>query len=97
MDTFRVFNQDFLDTGIKYAGKVSNKYKQQSYFPIGTSVQEAVDMIQKGIKKSQLIEIAQDVNDAAFKGLVITDKKSRKFQILIETVSGKTQFYPLGK
>ncbi|MGZ6255295.1 MAG: hypothetical protein ACXWL5_04865 [Candidatus Chromulinivorax sp.] len=54
-------------------------------------------MIQKGIKKSQLIEIAQDVNDAAFKGLVITDKKSRKFQILIETVSGKTQFYPLGK
>ncbi|MGZ6255316.1 MAG: hypothetical protein ACXWL5_04970 [Candidatus Chromulinivorax sp.] len=38
-------------------------------------MQEAVDMIESGIKNSQLIEIAQDVNDAALKGFVITDKK----------------------
>ncbi|MGZ6251215.1 MAG: hypothetical protein ACXWL2_04245 [Candidatus Chromulinivorax sp.] len=96
MDAFRIFNQNFLDTGIKYAGKVSNKYKEQSYFPVGTSVQEAVDTIEKGIKNLKDIKNVTPVDlfGKAFYEIKNTEI-NQFFKIRIE--KGVAQFYPLAK
>ncbi len=45
----------FFDMGIKYAGKDSIKYKPNSYFPAGTSVDQAVDMIEQAINNIEKI------------------------------------------
>ncbi|MGZ6251419.1 MAG: hypothetical protein ACXWL2_05290, partial [Candidatus Chromulinivorax sp.] len=93
IDNMKVFNKIFLDTEIKYLGKISDTCKPHSYFPLGTSVQEAVCMIKNGIENSKLIAIASNVKDSRLKGFVLTNDNKQKFQILIK--AGEAQFYPL--
>ena len=46
----------FFDLGIKYKGKASLNFKDNSYFPAGTSVEQAVGMIEKAIANIEKIE-----------------------------------------
>jgi len=46
----------FFDMQIQYAGKDSVRYKPNSYFPAGTSVDKAVNMIEEAITNIEKIK-----------------------------------------
>jgi len=46
----------FFDMQIQYAGKISDRYEPNSYFPAGTSVEQAVSMIEKSIENIEKIK-----------------------------------------
>jgi len=46
----------FFDMQIKYAGKMLDRYERKSYFPLGTSVEDTVSMIEKAIENIEKIE-----------------------------------------
>ena len=69
--------------GIEYAGKGAGKYKPNSFFPLGTSVEQAVELIEQAINHPKDIIID-------FKGLTgkiscdITSKFDQMFTLYIE-------------
>jgi hypothetical protein len=86
------FGKGFFDMNIKYAGKLSEKYKQNSYFPMGTSVEQAVDMIEEAIKKSTNIKI-MNAKNPVFQGFICTNQQGQDFGILAKNKI--IQFYPI--
>ena len=49
------FGEGFFDMDIKYAGKQSTSYKPNTYFPAGTSIEQAVNIIEQAIKNPKKI------------------------------------------
>ena len=86
------FGNGFFDMGIKYAGKASNKYKPNSYFPAGRSVEKAVEMIEDAILNFKEIKIADEIKNPLLQGFIITNQQDQKFMILIN--NNTAQFYP---
>ncbi len=78
----------FFDMVIK---RGSNR-KTNSYFPIGTSVEQAVEIIESAIKNPKNISQI-NLKDTALKGLKFTNQQGQDFAILIKNKT--MQFYPI--
>ena len=93
------FGKGYFDMGIKYAGKQSTKYKPNSYFPIGTSIEQAVEIIEDTISNKGFIEFIKPENISIENALAstkktfeATHKHSQKFTLHID--NGIINFYP---
>jgi hypothetical protein len=82
----------FFDMEIKYKGKISNNYKNNSYFPGGTSVEQAVKIIEEAISNFQLIESTHLAVNGK-QTFNITSKYGTKFRVYIENNVAK--YHPL--
>ena len=78
-----LFNNNFFDIGIKYAGKASEKYKPNSYFPTGTTIEQAVEMIEDAILNSKNI-IISDTTTSGKISCDIINKSDQIFALYIE-------------
>ncbi|MDP3787711.1 MAG: hypothetical protein Q8Q60_00155 [Candidatus Chromulinivorax sp.] len=88
----KTFGNGFLDMQIKYAGKLGSRYKDNSYFPKGTTVRESLDMIKDAILKPKNIEIADGIKNQSLKGFIATNQQDQKFIVLVGDKIA--QFYP---
>jgi len=93
-----------LDIGeIKHIGngffdmqiKRGSHRKTNSYFPIGTSVEEAVAIIEDVILNPKNIECIDDLKNKALHGYTMTNKIDQNFRLLIE--NKVAQFFPYNK
>ena len=82
---------NFFDMEIQYAGKLSDRCKPNSYFPMGTSVKKAVDMLQKTIKNHKLIECTIIENGKT--SVIVIDNYNHIFNFKIE--NSIACFYPV--
>jgi len=87
------FGKGYFDMGIKYAGKQSTKYKPNSYFPIGTSVEQAVEIIENAIVNFKEIEVLNDSANTSQSAFKLTQINNMQFNLRIENEIA--QFYPL--
>ena len=92
MRNIETFGNSFLDIEIKYAGRVADKYKTNSYFPTGTTVEQAVNMIKEAITNFKEIEVAENVKNKLLNGFVVTNQQNQKFMVL--TGNKIAQFHP---
>lgn len=86
------FGNGFLDMEIKYAGKIGNTYKKNSYFPAGTTVEQSVTIIEDAIlnfKEAPNIKILSDTKSS----LNITNKLDQSFTLYVE--KGVAKYHPL--
>ena len=99
INEIKQFGKGYFDMGIKYAGKQSTKYKPNSYFPIGTSIEQAVEIIEDAISNKGFIEFIKPENISIESALASTKKtfeathrQNQKFTL--HTDNGITNFYP---
>jgi|GEM_PF-430524 len=83
---------EFFDMKIKYAGKVGGRYERKTYFPMGTTVEESVTMIEDAMKIPKEIRFA-DINDKGRVPIYITNSLDLKFGLHIE--KGIVKYYPM--
>ena len=82
----------FFDIGIKYAGKESINYELKTFFPIGTTVEGSVAMIEDVIKMPKNIRF-ENINIKGRVPVYITNTLDYEFGVHIE--KGIARFYPM--
>lgn len=88
LGNIEIFGEGFLDIFIKAK---SNK-KINSYFPRGTSVQEAVDMVKDSIKNHKKIS-SRKMKNLSTQGLNFTNQNNQSFGVTLENKIAN--FFPL--
>jgi len=92
VDKIEHIGKDFFDMSIKYAGKQSEKYVSNTYFPMGTSIEQSVSIIKDTIKNNINVSIVENIKDESFKGFKLTNQQNQVFVLL--TQNETAQFYP---
>lgn len=85
------FGHGFFDMSIRPVDSIKD-FKLNSYFPVGTSVEQAVEMIEKAITNPKLIEVVDNIKNNALKGFKFTNHEDQVFMLLIKNKT--VQFYP---
>lgn len=83
---------DSFDVNIKLINSTRD-FKLNSYFPVETSVDEAVDIIDKAIRYPKVIEFADNIKNKVLEGFKFIDQEYQAFMLLIENRTA--QFFPL--
>ena len=84
----------FFDMSIKYAGKASEKYKPNSYFPAGTSVEQAVEMIEDALLNIEKIKNVTPPGRTDEIIYEIQNYKNKTFKLHIKNKNNVAHFYP---
>ncbi len=84
MQNITPFGEGFFDMEIQYAGKESIKFKDNSYFPAGTTVQQAVDMVEKAIANPKWIRYMVDKITNKIVSFVVQDQAGNFFTVYLE-------------
>lgn len=86
------FGNGFFDINIKPINSTRD-FKLNSYFPVGTFVDEAADIIDKAIRNPKVIEFADNIKNKSLEGFKFIDQENQAFMLLIENRTA--QFFPL--
>ncbi|MBP6869774.1 hypothetical protein KBC04_02745 [Candidatus Babeliales bacterium] len=82
----------FFDIDIQYLGKESANYKKNSVYPLGTLLEESVEMLEKATEICTEISIEINPKNSLQQIVKIKNKNSQSFYIRIENKIA--EFYP---
>jgi len=86
------FGNGFFDMEIKHVRGLSDQYKTNSFFQVGTSIDEAVAMIENSVLFPYEIRIIEGIKNKSLKGFHLINKNGDSFALFIE--NKVAQFYP---
>jgi len=85
----------FFDMQIKYAGKMLDRYERKSYFPAGTSVEQAVGMIEEALEN--IVKITNETEKGRIDKVIyqIELYNNQAFRLCVK--ENKATFFPFVK